>query len=97
MQCTEKALCLAECVKSGLVRFRAGDFSLDDAPWSSRPAEVNSDQIETLIENNQPYIYHMGDSQHTQKIQTNQALVKMKNVSFILRNKTIRTFWPRSV
>ena len=33
--------------------FRAGDFWLADAPWSGRPAEVGSDQIETLIENNQ--------------------------------------------
>ena len=30
----------------------AGDFLLDDAPWSGRPVEVDSDQIETLIENN---------------------------------------------
>ena len=36
-------------------KFRAGDFSLDDAPWSGRPVEVDSDQIETLIENNQRY------------------------------------------
>ena len=37
------------------VKFRAGDFSLDNAPRSGRPVEVDSDQIETLIENNQPY------------------------------------------
>ena len=29
-------------------KFRAGDFSLDDAPWSGRPVEVDSNQIETL-------------------------------------------------
>ena len=29
-------------------KFRAGDFSLDDAPRSGRPVEVDSDQIETL-------------------------------------------------
>ena len=34
------------------VKFHAGDFSLDDAPWSGRPVEVDSDQIKTLIENN---------------------------------------------
>ena len=34
-------------------KFCAGDFSLDDAPWSGRPVEVDSDQIETLIKNNQ--------------------------------------------
>ena len=33
----------------------AGDFSLDDAPWSGRPVEVDSDQIKTLTENNQHY------------------------------------------
>ena len=36
-------------------KFRAGGFSLDDAPWSGRLVEVDSDQIETLIENNQHY------------------------------------------
>ena len=37
------------------VKFRVGDFSLDNAPQSGRPVEVDSDQIETLIENNQCY------------------------------------------
>ena len=36
-------------------KFNAGDFSLDDAPQLGRPVEVDSDQIETLIENNQRY------------------------------------------
>ena len=36
-------------------KFRAGDFSLDDVPWSGRPVEVDSDQIETLTESNQCY------------------------------------------
>ena len=36
-------------------KFRARDFSLDDAPRSGRPVEVDSDQIETLTENNQRY------------------------------------------
>ena len=34
-------------------KFHAGDFSLDNAPWLGRPVEVDSNQIETLIENNQ--------------------------------------------
>ena len=38
------------------VKFQAGDFSLDNAPWLGRPVEVDSDQIETLIENNQHYM-----------------------------------------
>ena len=33
----------------------AGNFSLDYALWSGRPAEVDINQIETLIENNQHY------------------------------------------
>ena len=37
------------------VKFHAGDFWLDDAPQSGRPGEVDSDQTETLIENNQYY------------------------------------------
>ena len=28
-------------------KFCAGDFSPDNAPWSGRPVEVDSDQIET--------------------------------------------------
>ena len=34
------------------IKFRAGDFSLDDAPQSGRQLKVDSSQIETLIENN---------------------------------------------
>ena len=36
-------------------KFRAGVCSLDDAPQPGRPVEVDSDQIETLTENNQRY------------------------------------------
>ena len=34
-------------------KFCAGDFSLDNAPCSGRPLEVDSDEIKTLIEKNQ--------------------------------------------
>ena len=37
-------------------KFLAVDFSLDDAPQSGRPVEIDSDQVKTLIENNQHYI-----------------------------------------
>ena len=37
------------------VKFRAGGYLLDNAPWSGRPAEVDRDQIETIIENDQHY------------------------------------------
>ena len=36
-------------------KFRAGDFSLEDAPQSSRPVEFDSNQTETIIENNQRF------------------------------------------
>ena len=34
------------------VKFHTGNFSLDDAPQSSRSIETDGDQIGTLIENN---------------------------------------------
>ena len=37
------------------MKFRAGDFSLDNAPRWGRPVEIDSDKIKTLIENNQRY------------------------------------------
>ena len=37
------------------VKFHGGDFLLNDAPWSGRPVEVDSEQIKTLIENNSHY------------------------------------------
>ena len=43
-------------------KFCAKDFLLDDAPWSDRPVEVDSDQFKTLMENNQ-ISYHTRDSQ----------------------------------
>ena len=74
-------------------KFCAGDFSLDDAPWSGRPAEVDSDQIETLIENSQ--CQTMQERADMLKISKSvQLLVKMKNVPFILWKKTKQTFWP---
>ena len=33
-------------------KLHAGDFSLDDAPRSGRPDEVDSNQTKTLMENN---------------------------------------------
>ena len=36
-------------------KFCAGDFLLDNAPQSDRPVEVDSNQIETLIVENQRY------------------------------------------
>ena len=50
----EGALTDRTCQK-WFAKFCAGDFLLDHAPQSDRPVEVDSDQIKTLIENNQCY------------------------------------------
>ena len=78
----EKVLWLIECVKS-VCEVPCRDFSLEDAPPSGRPVEVDNDQMETLIENNQCYTtWEVAD---TLKISRSiKLLVKMKNVSFIL-------------
>ena len=60
---TQKKICIVyregavtnRMCQKWFVKFHAGDFSLDGAPWSGRPDEVDSDQIETLIGNNQCY------------------------------------------
>ena len=68
------------------VKFRAGDFSLDDAPRSGRPGEVESHQIETLIENNQcSTLQERADILKTSE--SMKLLVNLKNVSFILQKK----------
>ena len=67
------------------VKFCAGDFSLNDAPWSGRPVEVDSNQI-NIIENNQ--CYTMRAIANILKISKSvKLLVKMKDVFFILLKK----------
>ena len=59
---------------------------LDDAPWSGRPVEVDSDQIKTLIENSQCYVtWEIADILKISK--SIKLLVKMENMSFVLRKK----------
>ena len=48
------------------MKLHAGDFSLDDAPWSGRPVEIDSDRD---INRKQLMLYHARDNQHTQNIQ----------------------------
>ena len=50
--CREGAVTDRSCQK-WFAKFHARDLSLDDAPWSGRPVEVDSNQINTLTENNQ--------------------------------------------
>ena len=62
-------------------KFCAGDYSLGNAPPLGRPVEVESNQMETLIENNQ----YSTTEELADKISTSiKLLVKMKNMSFIL-------------
>ena len=49
-------------VKSGFRSFVLGDFSLDNAPQSGRPVEIDCDQIHTLTENNQPSLVAHGST-----------------------------------
>ena len=83
--CGEDAVTDRVCQK-WFVKCYAGDFSLDDAPWSGRSVEVDSDQIKTLIENNQHYAtWEIAD---ILKISNSiKLLVKMKNVSFMEKTK----------
>ena len=79
--CGEGAVTDETCQK-WFVKFRAGDFSLDNVPRLGRPVEVDSDQIETLTENNQCYtMQETADILKTAK--SIKLLVKMKGVSFI--------------
>ena len=72
-------------------KFHVGEFSLDDTPQSGRSVEVDSDQIKTLIENNQ--CYTLQEIADILKISRSiKLLVKMQNVSFILWKKTYRLF-----
>ena len=67
-------------------KFHAGDFLLDDALSSDRALGVDSDQIKTLIENNQHYtMWEIADILKISK--PIKLLVKVKNVSFILSKK----------
>ena len=63
------------------VRFRAGDFSQEDAPRLGGPVEVDSNQIETLIENHQVYTtQETADIVKTSK--SRKLLAKMKKWVF---------------
>ena len=55
VQCYGDGAVTDQACQKWFVKFHAGDFSLHDAPTLGRPVEVDSNQIETLIENNQCY------------------------------------------
>ena len=67
-------------------KFSVRALSLNDFPRSGRWVEVDSDQIKTLIENNQNYTtQEIADILKISK--SIKLLVKKKNVSFILQKK----------
>ena len=83
--CGEGAATDRTCQK-WFAKLHAGEFSLDDAPWSGRPGEVDSDQMKTVTENNQ----RSTTRDRANILRTSNSvkvLVNMKNVSFILREK----------
>ena len=70
------------------VKVRAGDFSPDDASQWGTPVEVDSDQIETVIENNQCY------SRHTQNIQISKIIFENEKFLLFYKKNPKWTFWP---
>ena len=80
--CGEGAVTDQTCQK-WFVKFCVGDFSLDDAPRSGRPVEVDCNQMETLTENNQ--CYTMQEIANMLKISKSiTLLVKMQNVIYFM-------------
>ena len=75
------------------VKFRAGDFLLDDSQQLGKPVEVDSDQIETLIENSQRYTTQEEIANILKISKSIKSLVKMKHVFYFIE-KAIWTFWP---
>ena len=57
-------------------------FLTDDDPWSGRPVEVDSNQMETLIENNQHYtIWEITDILKIAKSSVENCLHQLGNVN----------------
>ena len=72
-------------------KFHVEDFSLEDAPWSGRPVEVDSDQMDILIEKNQHFTtWERADILRISK--SIKLLVKQICVSFFVEKKTKETF-----
>ena len=72
------------------VKFYAGDFSLDDAPLLGRQVEVDSDQTETLIENNQHYISR--EKANILKLSKSIVIGENEKCIFYFTKKIIWTF-----
>ena len=73
------------------MKFHAGDFSLDDAPWVDRPVEIDGDRIETLIERNQCYTTQ--EKTNILKISKSISYCEMKKCVFYFTEKVKHGFW----
>ena len=67
-------------------------FLLDDDPWSGRAVAVDSDQVETLIENDQRYT--MWGIANILKIFKSIVIGENEKYAFYFMEKTTWTFWP---
>ena len=94
VQCPGKVLWLIERVRSGL-----WSFMLEISRWtmlhsqSGRPFAVDSDQIETLIENNQ----HSTTRERADILKTSNSMKlfsENEKCVFYFMEKTKQTFWP---
>ena len=85
--------------QSGFVKFRAGDFLLEDASQLGRPVEVNCDQIRTDFSNwdnwEQSMLYHAGDSWCIQNIQINKVIGENEKCVLFYREKM--GFWANPI
>ena len=88
--CGEGAVTDWMCQK-WFVKFCAGDFLLDNALLWGRPVEVESDQIETLIENNWRYTWY------TQNIQVNEIIGENEKCVFYFMEKNLMDFLANPV
>ena len=84
---SKKKICVSVWnVSKWFLKFRAGDVSLDDAPQSGRPVEVEG-LSNPDINWEQSMLYHAGDSWHTQSIQINKVIgVNEKCLLFYRKN-----------
>ena len=88
--CGEGAVTDQKC-QNWSVKFHAGDVSLDDAPQSGRPVEVDSNQIETLIESSQRFTMQEG-ADKLKISKTMKLLVKMKTCVYFMEET--KCSWP---
>ena len=75
------------------MKFCARHFSLDNDPQLGRPVEVDSNQAETLIENNQHHTT-WEIAYITKNIQINKVIGENEKCVFHFMEKTKQTFWP---